>query len=403
MTPPRKTFLNRQHPPHIATLIVMAGIPALNMSIFLPSLNQMAQDFDTSYAIMQLSVSAYLAVTALVQVAVGPLSDRFGRRPVVLSAMMVFILATLGCLFAPNVTVFLICRMLQAAVATGMVLARAIVRDMVPQEKAASMIGYVTMGMSLVPMFGPMIGGALDQWQGWHATFVFLAFAGAIVLTLCWVDQGETVAGGGVSFRDQLRGYPELLTSPRFWGYVLCAAFSSGAFFALLGGASYVAEDVYHLSAFWAGFALGAPAVGYLIGNWASGRFAVQVGINPMIFWGTVVTLGGLGLSLLLGLIGFRAPGVFFGFCTFLGLGNGLVLPSTMAGMLSVRPHLAGTASGLGGAIMIGGGAALSALAGAILTGAKTALPLQTIMFLSTLGALLAIFAVIRRERRIAP
>jgi DHA1 family bicyclomycin/chloramphenicol resistance-like MFS transporter len=394
-------FLDRSTPPHIFTLVMLSGISALNMSIFLPSLNHMAEYFDVEYAVMQFAVSGYLMATAVLQVIIGPVSDRFGRRPVVIGAMGLFIIATLGCLFAPTAGVFLFFRMMQAAVAVGIVLSRAIVRDMVPQDQAASMIGYVTMGMALIPMVGPMIGGALDEVFGWHASFVFLAVVGAATLGLIVADQGETIAGQGMRFGEQLKGYPVLLTSPRFWGYAMCAAFGSGAFFALLGGSSFVAGEVFHLSPFWTGVALGSPAIGYALGNFLSGRFAVRMGVNRMALMGTAVAAFGLGASLLVSLAGFHHPLIFFGFCTFLGMGNGMMLPSATAGLLSVRPQLAGTASGLGGAIMIGGGAVMAAVTGTMLTPETGALPLQAIMFVTSALAGVAILLVMWRARAI--
>jgi DHA1 family bicyclomycin/chloramphenicol resistance-like MFS transporter len=379
-TKPTVRFLDRRTAPHLVTLILLAGIAALNMSIFLPSLNGMTIYFGTEYAVMQLAVSGYLAATAVLQIAIGPLADRFGRRPMVLGALTIFVLATLGAVMAPTVEVFLAFRLLQAAVVTTMVLSRAVVRDMVPDEQAASMIGYVTMGMALVPMIGPAIGGG--------------------VLALAYYDLGETVAGSGMDFRAQMRTYPELLTSPRFWGYVACAAFGSGAFFALLGGASFVAGEVFGLSPFWTGIALGSPAIGYALGNGLSGRYSVALGIDRMILIGTGVASAGMGLSMVLTLLGFVHPLLFFGFCTALGLGNGLMLPNATAGSLSVRPHLAGTASGLGGSIMIGGGALLSAAAGTLLTERTGALPLQAIMFVTSLMAMVAIGLVMRRTAR---
>ncbi|MFN3664451.1 multidrug effflux MFS transporter [Yoonia sp.] len=401
-THPITRFMDRATPPHIMTLILITGISALNMSIFLPSLAAMTAYFDTEYAIMQVSLSGYLAATAILQIFVGPLSDKFGRRPIVMGSLVIFILATIGALFSTSVEMFLFFRILQAAVATCMVLGRAIVRDIVPDAQAASMIGYVTMGMALVPMVGPMIGGALEQAFGWHATFVFLVLAGIGTLVLCHFDLGETLAKGGMGFRAQVRSYPELLQSPRFWGYVMCAAFGSGAFFALLGGASFVGSTIYGLSPVWNGVALGAPAVGYALGNFLSGRLSVRLGINRMALIGTGITIVGLGISVLLTLAGFIHPLVFFGFCTFLGLGNGMTLPNVMAGSLSVRPHLAGTASGLGGAIMIGGGAAMSQFAGSILTVDSGTLPLQLIMLITSVLAFLSVVFVIWRERRIA-
>ena len=379
----------------------MAGVGAMNMSAFLPSLPAMADHFGTDYAVMQLSVSLYLAVTAAIQLVIGPISDRYGRRPVVLVCTAIFVVATLACIVAPSAETFLIFRMISATAAVGFVLSRAIVRDMVPQAEAASMIGYVTMGMSLVPMVAPVIGGGLEGAFGWQATFVFLALSGVGLWALTWADQGETFAGHATSFAAQVREYPELLGSRRFWGYVFAAAAAAGAFFAFLGGAPYVASEVYGLSPVWAGVAFGAPAIGYALGNYLSGRFSVRMGINRMILAGSLVTVGGLGLSILLTVAGLGSAFVFFGFSTFVGLGNGLTMPNATAGLLSVRPRLAGSASGLGSAIMIGGGAALSVFAGIVLKMGTTSLPLQLLMFASSALALVAILYVKKREREI--
>lgn len=374
----------------------------MNMSAFLPSLPAMAAHFDTEYSVMQLSVSLYLGITAALQLFIGPVADRYGRRPVILVCLTIFILATIGCIFAANAFFFLVFRMIQGAVAGGLVLSRAIVRDMVPQNEAASMIGYVTMGMALVPMVAPMIGGALDAAYGWQATFVFLALSGGLILALAWADQGETAPEGrATSFAAQVRDYPVLLRSRRFWGYVFAAAFASGAFFAFLGGAPYVASEVYGLSPFAAGVGFGAPAVGYALGNMLSGMLSVRVGVNAMILYGTIVTVAGLTVSAILTLSGGGSALVFFGFCTFVGLGNGLTMPNATAGMLSVRPELAGTASGLGSSILIGGGAALSALAGVVLTLGTTSFPLQMLMLTTSALSLVAILYVIAREKQL--
>ena len=124
---PTVRFLDRSTPPHIVTLILIAGISALNMSIFLPSLTAMTDYFQTDYATMQFSLSGYLAMTAVLQIFIGPVSDKIGRRPVVIGSMMIFVLASIGTYFATSITVFLAFRMLQAAVATGLVLSRAVV------------------------------------------------------------------------------------------------------------------------------------------------------------------------------------------------------------------------------------------------------------------------------------
>jgi DHA1 family bicyclomycin/chloramphenicol resistance-like MFS transporter len=400
---PAVRFLDRATPPHIFTLIVLTGLGALSMNIFLPSLPAMTEHFATDYRLMQLSVALYLAVNAVLQIVVGPVSDRYGRRPVLLWAIAIFLIATLGCILAPTVEVFLAFRMLQAVVVAGLVLGRAVVRDMYPADQAASQIGYVTMGMAVVPMIGPAIGGVLDETLGWQANFWMLAILGALVLALIWRDLGETAARGSASFAEQFGEYPELFRSRRFWGYCSAAAFASGAFFAYLGGAPYVGSEVFGLSAGEVGLYFGAPALGYFFGNWISGRYSTRVGINGMILWGTILSATGLTLSLLLFLVGLKTALSFFGFMTFVGLGNGMVLPNATSGMLSVRPHLAGTASGLGGAIMIGGGAALSALAGALLTGGNGAYPLILIMLTTSILAVFSILYTIRRERQVNP
>ena len=369
------------------------------MNIFLPSMPGIAAAFETDYALIQLAVSAYLALTGLLNLAVGPLADRYGRRIVLLWGFAVFVVASVGCVLAPNVAVFLACRMVQAVVATGMVLSRTIVRDIYPRDQAASMIGYVTMGMSLVPMIGPMIGGVLDEAFGWRASFVLLAGFGAAVWLLIYLDLGETNPSQGASMGQQLREYPALITSRRFWGYAATAAFASGAFFAFLGGAPYVASEVLQMSQSQTGLYFGIVALGYFCGNWLTGLFAQRFGINSMVMWGCLANAVGGTLSLLIFLAGYGSAETFFGMMTLVGLGNGLCIPNATAGMLSVRPHLAGTASGLGGAIMIGGGSGLAVLAGLLLTPQTGAYPLILIMQLTAIAGVISILLVIRRER----
>jgi DHA1 family bicyclomycin/chloramphenicol resistance-like MFS transporter len=398
---PSPRFLDRTTPPKIITLILLAGLSALTMNIFLPSLPGMAAYFGVPYGLMQQSVALYLALSAALQIVIGPISDRYGRRKVLIGSLILFILATIGTLLAPNATVFLIFRMAQAVVASGMVLSRAVVRDMVADAQAASMIGYVTMGMSLVPMIGPVIGGVLDDAFGWQASFAFLLVVGIAVLALVWADLGETAELREVSLVAQARSYPALLTSRRFWGYTLAAAFASGCFFAYLGGAPYVGDKIFGLSSTEVGALFALTAIGYAAGNFLAGRYSVRVGMNGMILIGTLVTTVGLALLALLTLSGLSGPVVFFGLTIFMGLGNGICLPNANAGILSVRPELAGTASGLGGAILIGGGAALAAVAGALLGPGATEMPLILLMLASSVASVIAILFVIRRARQI--
>ncbi len=399
---PATRLLDRTTPPHILTLILLAGLSTLALNIFLPSLPNMTAYFGTDYGLMQLSVAVYLAVNAVLQLLIGPISDKLGRRPVILGGLMIFLAATLGCMLAQNVWVFLFFRMMQATIVVAMALSRAVVRDMVPEAQAASMIGYVTMGMAVVPMVGPAIGGALDSIFGWQASFGALLVLGALVLWLTWADLGETAPRSGRSMSQQFREYPELLTSPRFWGYALASALSSGAFFAYLGGAPFVGDRVFGLTPAELGVYFGAPAIGYFTGNFISGRFSVRIGVNRMVLWGTMINAAGIGLNLALFYIGLGSVLSFFGLMTLMGLGNGMTIPNATAGMLSVRPHLAGTASGLGGALMIGGGGALSAIAGLTLTPENGAFALLWLMLCTALLGMVAIRFVIWRQRRLA-
>jgi MFS transporter, DHA1 family, multidrug resistance protein len=394
-------MFNRTTPPHIGTLIAIAGLAALSLNIFLPSLAAMALYFRVPYAQMQLTVSAYIATTAVIQIFIGPISDRIGRRPVLLASIAVFLLATVGAILTTSFTTFFICRLCQAAIASGFALSRAVVRDMVPGDRAASMIGYVTMGMSVVPMIGPVIGGALDAAFGWKSTFWMLGAGGAALLWLVWADLGETATHRATSFAAQVRAYPELLRSQRFWGYVLAAAFASGAFFAFLGGAPFVGAKMYRMDTATLGFYFGAPAVGYMAGNYLSGRYATRMGINRMILMGALVTTTGLATLAGLAFLGLATAEVFFGLVVSVGLGNGIMLPSANAGMLSVRPALAGSAAGLGGAITIGGGAALSALAGVVLTETSGVMPLILLMLSTSAASILCVIWVMRRARAI--
>lgn len=398
---PPVRFLDRTTPPHILTLVLTCGVAALSLNIFLPSLPSMAAHFGVTYGAMQLSVSLYLAMTAVMQLFIGPVSDRFGRRPVMLAAIGLFCVATLGCLLAPTFGVFLACRLLQSVIATGFALSRAVVRDMVGTDQAASMIGYVTMGMSVVPMLGPVLGGALDAAFGWQASFVILGLCGVALGGLVWADQGETVRGGAASFREQARAYPSLLRSQRFWGYALAAGFASGAFFAYLGGAPYVGRNVFGLDPAMLGLYFGAPAVGYLIGNGLSGRYAVRFGVNRMVLAGAMVCTAGLTVLVGMTAAGLATAPVFFGLMIAVGLGNGIMLPSANAGMLSVRPQLAGSAAGLGGAFIIGFGAALAALAGWLLTLGSGAMPLVLVMVLSSAASIPCILWVMARARAV--
>ena len=398
----RARFLDRTTPPHIATLVLLASVGALNMATILPALPQIAEYFDTSYAVAQLAVPLYLIGVAVLQLAAGPLSDRYGRRPVALICLVVFVIASLATVFTTSVGLFLFCRVLQAVVAGAFALSRAIVRDIYPGNEAASMIGYVTMGMALVPMLAPMFGGLISDAFGWQAVFVATALGGLAVFAIAWQDLSETALERSATFRAQFAQYPELLKSRRFWGFAFSTAFAAGAFFAFLGGAPFVATTVYGLSDSMSGLGFGAPALGYAVGNFIAARYSTRFGYNTMILFGALITMAGMIAILLTTLTGLDTALLFFTLSSTVGLGNGLTLPNAQAGMMSVRPQLAGTASGLGGAFMIGGGAAFSAMAGFLLEQFGGVMPLVLVMFGSTALGLIPVIYVYKREAELA-
>lgn len=366
------------------------------MNVFLPSLPGMARYFQTDYALVQLAVSLYLAATATLQLFIGPASDRFGRRPVMLLSFTVFLFGTAAAIFAPTIEVLLGCRLLQAFSAAGMVLSRAIVRDTVEASEAASRIGYITMGMALVPMVGPMIGGFLDEIYGWKAAFVVTLAFGVVTMAIVYFDLGETNLRRSSGLAAQFATYPVLLRSPRFWGYSLTAAFTSGAFFAFIGGGPLVATEMLGLAPSGYGIYFGIISAGYIVGNFLSGRFSGRIGINRMTLAGGLVSSGGILLALILFLAGFDHPLSLFGPAVFLGIGNGVTLPNANAGIVSVRPDIAGSASGLGGALQIGGGALLSVAAAALLGPDTGPYPLLFVMLFSSSAAVVATLVVMR-------
>ena len=381
-------------PPRLSTLILLTATSVLSLNMFLPSLANMAKDFGVDYALVSFSVAGYLAITAVLQVLMGPLSDRYGRRPVLLGGLAIFTLASLVCALATNIWVFLAFRVLQGAVISGAALSRAVVRDTVPAQQAASVLGYIGMAMAIAPMLGPMFGGVLDQVFGWRANFVAFFVIGLAMFSLCWVDLGETNLEPSETFRAQFQTYPELIRSRRFWGYSICVMFSVAAFYVFLAGAPLVANALFAMSPAGLGFYMGIITAGFMFGSYLSGRYAPRYSLTTMMIAGRIVTCVGLTFGLVLILAGNVHVLTIFGATVFVGLGNGLTIPSGNAGAMSVRPQLAGSASGLSGALVVAGGAVSSLLTGMILTPENGAYMMILLMLVASFFGLLAAFYV---------
>lgn len=386
-------FFAATSPPRISTLILVTGLATLSLNMFLPSLSNIAVALEADYSLVALSIAGYLALGAVLQLILGPLSDRYGRRPVLLVGLVIFIFASIGCVLATNIWTFLFFRLLQAAIVSGSALSPAIIRDMVSVRKAASLLGYVSMVMAIAPMLGPMLGGGLDELFGWRASFVVFVGFGILVFGLCWLDLGETNKTPSATFTKQFQSYPALFRSRRLWGYSLCLAFSRGAFFAFLAGAPLVTSTLFDMSTGTLGFYIGTITAGFFLGSFVSGRFSVRFSLTTMMIAGRIVACVGLSVGLLLFFAGYVHVLSLFGATIFVGIGNGLTAPSASAGAMSVKPELAGSASGLMGAMTVGGGALFTMASGVIITAENGPYALLGIMlFSSAMGLIAAIY-----------
>ena len=383
-------------PPRLFTLVILTGLSVLSLNMILPSLSNIANEFQVDYTLVSLSVAGYLGITAVLQLIIGPMSDRFGRRPVLLFGVTIFILASLGCMLAGNIWTFLVFRVMQGAIISGWVLTLAVIRDSVPEQEAASQIGYISMAMAIAPMLGPIVGGVLDELFGWRSSFLLFVVLGIAVLGLCWFDLGETNKNQSETFTKQFQTYPELFKSRSFWGYALCIMFSTGAFYVFLAGVPLVARTVFALSPAKLGFYMGTITVGFALGSFLSGQYAKRYPLNTMMISGRIVACIGLLVGLALFLAGFENELSLFGATVFVGVGNGLTMPSSNVGALSVRSNLAGSAAGLTGALTVGGGAVLTSVASLILTEGGGAYQLLGMMLFCSVMALVAALYVLR-------
>jgi Bcr/CflA subfamily drug resistance transporter len=383
------------------TLVLLSGLSVVSLNMFLPSLSNIAAEFQAGYGLLaSMSIAGYAGMTTVLQLLIGPFSDRFGRRPVILVSLVIYILGSLGCLLATDVWTFLLFRTIQAAIVSGFALSRVIIRDTEPAQKAAGLMGYLSIAWAIAPMLAPMLGGALDLLFGWRANFIAFLVFGAAVLALCWFDLGETNKNPSETFTKQFKSFPSLFRSWPFWGYSLCMAFSMGALYAFLAAAPLVATAVLRMSPATLGIYMGSTAAGFILGSFVSGRFAAHYPLTTMIVAGRVVAFAGLTVGLGLLLAGIVHEFSLFGSCVFLGVGNGISMPSSNVGAMSVRPELVGSAAGLSGALTGAGGALMSGITSTVLNEANAAFVLLGMMLVSSTMALLAALLVLCLDRR---
>jgi Bcr/CflA subfamily drug resistance transporter len=377
-------------PPRLATLILLSALAVLPVNMFLPSLPNIAAAFRADFALVNLSVAGYAIATALTELIAGAMSDRYGRRPVVLAAVSIFIIASVGCALAANIGVFLLFRSMQASIAACFSVALVIIKETSGERTAASKIGYLAMGWAIAPMLGPMFGGMLDELFGWRASFVVFSILGVAALALSMRELRETAARWSRSNRNYLASYGQLLSSARFWAYTLCMACSMGTLYVFLGGAPLAVATSLGGSSAKLGFYMGTVPAGFILGSYLAGRYASKNSLSTTLVFGRLLTCMGLLVGLILSMLGTTHVLAFFGPCMFIGIGNGLTMPAANTGVLSVRADLAGTAAGLAAAMTIAGGALIASIAGLFLAESGTIHTLLGMMLTSASLALLA-------------
>ena len=278
-----------------------------------------------------MSLTAFLIGMTLGQLVYGPLSDRYGRRPVLLAGLAIFMAGSIFCVFAWDITPLIIGRVLQAiGGSAGIVLSRAIIRDIYNREDSAQMLAYITAAMVLAPMMAPIIGGHLYDWFGWQSIFWFVIAFGVFATVSCMVWLHETHFDRGVttSFAELWHGFGYLMRMRQFRGYALQVAFTTASFYSFLGGASAVAINVYGTSASGYGWWFILISGGYMTGNFISGRFGRRVGSDRMITVGTVLSMVGCLVMLMVYLLGGLSGAGFFLISGVVSIGNGFSMPN---------------------------------------------------------------------------
>ena len=363
----------------------MTALPLLSANMFLASIGDIASEFKKGYDTVALALSAYLLFTALIQIIAGPIADRFGRKPTLMISLVIFISASTGAAVAENYTAFLIFRILQGAIATGLALSRAIVSDILPPQKAASMLGYIGMAMSLAPIIGPSIGGLLSEISGWRSNFWLYSSLGIGLLLLILILLPETGGRNTSTAKEFFNSYLKLILIGNFWVYTLVISLGIGAFFCFITGIPIIASKQFHLEQGEIGLCIGSITCGFLFGSFLSGQFASRYSHDIMILSGRIVASLGLMLSMFLFLIGYISLKNLLGGVILVGVGNGLTSPSANLAIMSLRKDLAASASGLAGACVVLTGALVTALTGAVLDAYPTAIALISIMSCITL------------------
>jgi len=384
----------------LALLMAMTAIGPATLNILVPALPGLITSLATDTGTVQLMLSLYLLSLATAQLLLGPLSDRFGRRPVVLAGLALTVLASLAGAATSSIGALIAARILQAiGASSGVVIGRAIIRDLYERDRAAAMIGLVTTAMVIAPMVAPMIGGILDTAFGWEAIFLFLAvFSGVVLLWAVFVLPETRPARVALSPGMLIQEWRALIGSAKFHGYVLCGALGSASFFTFLGGGPYVVVTLMGRSSAEFGVWFAVTSLGYMSGNFTASRLSQRFGVDAMIVIGIVFQLIGAGLTaLLVATMPEAGPAIIFLPQLVISFGNGLLLPNAIAGAISVRPQAAGAAAGMTGFAQMAIGAASTQIVSIALAGSSSAMPMAWMMVIVAVATGVAYGALVRR------
>ena len=386
----------------LALLMAMTGIGPVSLNMLVPALPNLISELQTDIGTVQLTLSLFLLSLATAQLLLGPMSDRFGRRPVVLCGLSLSAIASLVATFAWSIELLIVARIVQAfGAATGVVVGRAVVRDLFERDRAAAMLGLVTTVMVVAPMFAPTIGGLLDVAFGWHSILLFTGIYSLLVVIWAALVLRETRPARipGASF---LRDARALFASATFYGYVLVVAFATAPFFTFIGGGPHVVVTMMGRSSAEYGVWFMTNSIGYMAGNFIASRQSQRFGVNAMIVIGLGVEFAGAAIAVLALAVGEHGgPAALFLPQVIVSVGNGILLPNAIAGAVSVRPQAAGAASGITGCVQMAFGAAMAQAATVAIAGAMTAMPLILIILAEVVLAGL-IYAVLVLPRRSA-
>ncbi len=368
-------------PGTFALTALLAGLSAfgpLTTDMYLPSLPDIARMLHASTAQVQLTISAYLIGFAFGQILYGPISDRHGRKPVLLAAIALYCAASLACALAPSIELLIAARFAQALGGSGgIVLARAMVRDIYSGARAGRELSVIGAVMALAPVLAPVVGGMMQTGFGWRSVFFALAAAGVVGATVVWFLLPETLAQRAaepVSFVSMAKSYRVVARNRAYLAYLGLAASSYAGLFAWISGASFVLQNLYGLSPFAFGFAFAVGSIGYMSGSTLSAWLAHRVGLDGILgIGGGTVAAGGLAMiaSVALGLT--SALSLVLPVAIYLA-GLGMVLPQSIAGAMTPFPERAGAASSLLGFVQQSVAALCGAVVGLLL--GKSAWPL---------------------------